>query len=1098
MTHVLVVDDELSIRETFQAFLEEAGYDVTTAADFFEAEPFLTHPSSPTAGGHGDVDIVVTDIILPHMDGLALLQRVRQVAEDVPVIMITGEPDLSTATEAVRHGAYDYIAKPVTQEVLNRVVGRAAERKRLLDTKRRLEAENRAHQAELEQKVADRTAELEQRHRELATLIEIGRNIPATLDLTEVLRRVTQRTAQVCGAHRCSILLLAEDGETLLPLMSQFSDGSVDQEMWRLFQDVGYPTSVSHVPEAQQAIHEQRPLFIPDASASSLPRHWIEPFGVKSVLVAPLIIKEQVIGLMALDHVDEGWEFTARQVDLAMAIAAQAAIAIENARLYETERRRASQMAMLFKAGQQLTQSLELERTLTLVAKQACQLLNTNHCGLLLYDEVTGEICHTACWGSSTSKALTSARASLSRSQTISQAVATHRPVVIKDAGSDPRMPREIVESFDIKSSLILPLVIGDRVLGLLFLDEDRAARHFTPEDIALATNLAGHAALAIENARLFEETDRRLGETRLLQEVMQAAASTLDFDEVLTRTIETLRRTLDIAHLTFALPDEQGTSLLLHPSRIGYASVPAGLRMPLDKSVSGRVYQTGEPQVIPDVRQVPYYFEGVPEVRSELTVPVKVAGRVIAVLDAESPDPGAFGEEDLRLFSAIAAQLGVTLENARLYQEMAQRTRDLRLLADASRGMIGSLEPQQIVDHLLAALVERFQAACGISLVDPDEQKITLAASWTPDGQPFAIPIDHQRHISEQSGLGQVIESRRSAYIPDIEHSAWWTLMSEQERRSIRQHGIKAALILPMLSRERVVGIASLRFREPLPEPVGDQQDWAQTMVNQAAAALVSAQLYQRLETQTAELSRAYGELQEINRLRTELVQNVRHELRTPLSLVKGYVELLLAGDLGEVPDNQRKALQVIQTRAATLERLIHNLTMLRTVPQQVLAVDRVSVVEVMRQAMAEFWGQAEKAGITFQEDLPAGLPLVLGDRQCLELVFGHLLDNAIKFSPDGGTVTIRAWADQKMVRLSITDEGIGIPSQHLSRIFERFYQVNGTTTRRFGGMGVGLALVFEIVEAHGGTVTVESSPGKGSTFTVVLPQIGKGEVIQ
>ncbi len=116
--------------------------------------------------------------------------------------------------------------------------------------------------------------------------------------------------------------------------------------------------------------------------------------------------------------------------------------------------------------------------------------------------------------------------------------------------------------------------------------------------------------------------------------------------------------------------------------------------------------------------------------------------------------------------------------------------------------------------------------------------------------------------------------------------------------------------------------------------------------------------------------------------------------------------------------------------------------------------------------------------------------LPVIWAAVAFLGLVFGHLVDNAIKFSPDGGTVTVRAWADGNQVYVSVADEGIGIAPDHLNRVFERFYQVDGTTKRRFGGMGVGLAPVWEIVEAHGGTVTVGSEPGEGSTFTVALPQ--------
>jgi signal transduction histidine kinase len=253
----------------------------------------------------------------------------------------------------------------------------------------------------------------------------------------------------------------------------------------------------------------------------------------------------------------------------------------------------------------------------------------------------------------------------------------------------------------------------------------------------------------------------------------------------------------------------------------------------------------------------------------------------------------------------------------------------------------------------------------------------------------------------------------------------------------------------------------------------------------------LENTRLYQRLEIQTQELSRAYEELREIDRLRTELVQNVSHELRTPLSLVRGYVELLLDGDLGHIPDGQQDALRIIRDRAAALSRLIHNLTMLQDVPREMLVLAPVSVAEVIQHALDEFQHSAKQVGVSLRTELPVGLPLLLGDIRRLELVFDHLLANTIKFSPDGGTVLIRAWADQEMVYISVADEGIGIASEHLDRIFERFYQVDGSTRRRFGGMGIGLALVWEIVKDHSGTVTVESEPGEGSTFTVALPVV-------
>lgn len=121
--------------------------------------------------------------------------------------------------------------------------------------------------------------------------------------------------------------------------------------------------------------------------------------------------------------------------------------------------------------------------------------------------------------------------------------------------------------------------------------------------------------------------------------------------------------------------------------------------------------------------------------------------------------------------------------------------------------------------------------------------------------------------------------------------------------------------------------------------------------------------------------------------------------------------------------------------------------------------------------------------------------MPAILADREHLLLALSQLLDNAIKFSPQGGTVRIRAWSEGKWVNVAFQDEGIGIPPKHLSHIFERFYQVDGSTTRRFGGMGIGLALVWEIMEAHRGSVRVESEVGKGSTFILSFPRAGGEE---
>jgi GAF domain-containing protein/CheY-like chemotaxis protein/anti-sigma regulatory factor (Ser/Thr protein kinase) len=1062
MTRILVVKDERSVRRAFWASLEEGGCDVAIAAGFLEAEPFLTERSC---------DVVVADMALPGVDGLDLLQQVRRIDADIPVIVIAEEPDVSTVAEALRHSAGDCVARSVAPEMLNHIVERALERRRLLDDKRRLEAENCAYQVELERLAAGRTAELEQRRRELTTLIEIYRDVSATLDLTAVLRRVALHTAQACAAHRCTIFLLSEDGETLIPVMSQFSDDHVNREMWRLFQDGGCPVLVSQVSEIQQIVHQRRPVFIPDAPASSIPMCWIEPFGIKSLLGVPMVTNERVVGVMWLDHVENGREFAADQVDLAVAIGMQAAVAVENAQLHAELKRRLKEMVALHETALDVTAQLDMPYLLDAIIARASELLGATGGVVRLYDPASDRLVAVASHNLAEDLSGRTFKVGEGLSGKVFQ---TGDSLIVDDycawSGRSPQ-----ISDTDVRSVVGVPLVWRERVIGVLDVIDSVRVGAFDEQDLRLLVPFADQAAIAIENARLFAETSRRLAETRLLQEVALAVSSTLDFDEVLARTIETLHRILGFSHLAFVVPDEQGDGLLLHPSRIGY---PSGARLPLDGSVSGRVYQSGEPQVMPDVQEVPYYFEGVPGIHSALAVPVKVSGRVVAVLNAESTQIGAFDEDDLRLFSSIAAQLGAALESTSLYEETNRRLTEARLIQEVMLAAASTLDFDLVLERTVKALHRALEIdRLGFLLPDKRGDALVLHPSLVGfTGGVLRIPIEGTL-VGRAYRIGQSVLMRDAVQRPAYADQA---------------PDVRSALAVPVRVGGHVVAV--LHAESPRENAFdADELRLFTTFAGQLGVALENARLYQRLEAQAAELSQAYEELREINRLRTELVQNVGHELRTPLGLVKGYVELLLGGELGNLGDSQRNALQVVRARTATLERLIHNLTVLQAVPREALTLAPMSIGETVKRALMEFRVSAEKVGVVFRDELPAGLPPVLGDQDRLQLVFSHLVDNGIKFSPNGGTITIRAWADQDMVHVSIADEGVGIPFEHRGRIFERFYQVDGSASRRFGGMGVGLALVWEIVEAHYGTVVVDSEPGEGSMFTVALRQVDR-----
>ncbi|MFN2272238.1 MAG: GAF domain-containing protein [Anaerolineae bacterium] len=931
---------------------------------------------------------------------------------------------------------------------------------------------------DLDQRVAERTRDLEKRSVQLQTASEVARDATATLDIEKLLNDTVHLISERFGFYHAGVFLLDDEGE--YATLRAVSDSEGGQRMLAR----GHKQAVDGGGIVGHVAGTGEPLVVLDVGREAVRLVNPDLPGTRSEVALPLVSHGRVIGVLDVQS-DRQVTFTKEDVATLQTMADQLANAIEGARLIEETRRHVEELTALHNIDVAMIASLDLDEVLSIICEQVSRTLDVDTFYIALCDERKGVI--DARWVVEQGEQKPPSTLKMEECDGFAGWVIRNRqPFLVEDTEERNDLPAGIgIIDIPVRSLIVLPLIVRDQLVGIISAQSTQPYA-FGKDEQRLFSDIAHQVAIAITNIQLYQEAKRRLAEAELIQEVMMAAASTLDFDLVLERTVKALYRALGIDRLGFLLPDESDGTLVLHPSLVGFAeSTP---RIPIKGNLVGQVYRTGYPALLSTV-ETSLYPDQSTDVRSALVVPVRVGDRVRAVLLAEGSQERGFGEDEMRIFTTVAGQLGVALETARLYLEMTQYTRDLRLLAAASAGMVASLEPQAIVAHLLDTLVERFHSPCCISLVEPDGENVRVAAAWVPDGKRLPSSLGRQMPVSECGAFSRMVDIQHLVYVPDVEQDEWWSLLNAVEQEVMSQQSVHAGLALPMFGQEGLAGAVTLGFYEPLPTPVDDQLDWAQALINQAAAAVANAQLYQKLEKQTAELVQAYNELQEIDRLRAQMVQNVSHELRTPLSLIKGYVELLIDGDLGQIIESQRAALQVIRERTASLSRLIHNLMMLQAIPSEMLTLAPISLVELVQRVLTEFHNSAEKAGLTFQEELPEGLPLVMGDQERLELVFGHLMENAIKFSPNGGTVTLRAWADEKMVRVSIVDEGIGISPSLLSRIFERFYQVDGSTKRRFGGMGIGLALVWEIIEVHGGSVQVESEPGKGSTFTVSLP---------
>jgi len=247
----------------------------------------------------------------------------------------------------------------------------------------------------------------------------------------------------------------------------------------------------------------------------------------------------------------------------------------------------------------------------------------------------------------------------------------------------------------------------------------------------------------------------------------------------------------------------------------------------------------------------------------------------------------------------------------------------------------------------------------------------------------------------------------------------------------------------------------------------------------------------YRELSEKNRQLEESFAKLKELDRLKSNFLATMSHELRTPLTSVIGYSEMMLEGLGGPLTAEQREYLSIIMEKGENLLQLITSILDISKIEagRVRLVLSEVEVGQLLKDAVATILPLARKKGLKVSCE-PAPALRLTGDREKLRQCLINLASNAVKFTPAGGTLTVYSEVlPGERVALRVTDTGIGIADEHLDRIFDVFYQVDGSSTREYGGAGLGLAIVKSFAEAHGGQITASSRPGAGSTFSLVLP---------
>ena len=413
-------------------------------------------------------------------------------------------------------------------------------------------------------------------------------------------------------------------------------------------------------------------------------------------------------------------------------------------------------------------------------------------------------------------------------------------------------------------------------------------------------------------------------------------------------------------------------------------------------------------------------------------------------------------------------------------------------LLGQVGKLFTSSLELKETIDFMLKATAQLVTCdAATVFLTDPSGDTLTAMATF-----PYGDNLDRVARFDVGEGIvGWAVKHRKVVSVADA------TQDQRFKQLELAASAPRSCLVMPLESPRHLVGALSLARRTVQPF-TSVEQALVQIIANQAAISIDNARLYEEQKGQLAEiaiqaheLEVANSQIRDISRLKSEFLANMSHELRTPLNAILGFSEILkdnLAGELS--PEQRQECLENIHTSGRHLLELVNDVLDLSKIEagRMELAYDTFRVASAFHEVRNVIRSLSERRGLTLTDDIEPEDLEVRADKSKLKQVLYNLLSNAIKFTPPGGRVWVRARAVDVDLIVEVGDTGVGIAPRDQELVFTEFYQVDNEITRQHQGTGLGLSLTRRIVQLHGGTITVESEPGRGSVFTLRLPVAG------
>jgi K+-sensing histidine kinase KdpD len=404
------------------------------------------------------------------------------------------------------------------------------------------------------------------------------------------------------------------------------------------------------------------------------------------------------------------------------------------------------------------------------------------------------------------------------------------------------------------------------------------------------------------------------------------------------------------------------------------------------------------------------------------------------------------------------------------LQQRLSNAYQRIQTLYDVTKTLSSTLNLEEVLNRIAQSAAEAMQIrACTIRLLDESGQMVDTVAAYGLSEQYLTKgPIDVQKSLHTY----QTLSSGQPTIISDTSQDNRLQYPTEA-----RAEGISSMLCVPLRIKGKAEGVICVYCTEPDRFNESDAE-FLSALAGEGAIAVENARTYQALEM--------------ADRAKSDFVQMVTHELRSPLSAVQSMLRILEQGYVGTITPKQQDLVQRSQRRISFLLALVKDLLELAAGKVEQLKGEKQEVVlnETITKVTELVRTSAVEKGLEFEVEIAEEPLTLVGVEDGLERVFMNLVSNAVKYTPAGGSVAVKAWSENDQIKVEVSDTGIGIPEEALPRIFEEFYRAKNAKAMEMEGTGLGLAIAKDVVEQHGGQISVESAEGKGSTFYVTLPK--------